>query len=278
MKYGIPAMVFASMALLACEQTGDGKGTVTLSLEASQAARSFMRTAITGIPVTDSNGASAGTLDLTDAWVVVKEIEFEHEDDDETADQDDSKLEFIGPYAVDLLTGTTYPALPQVSIDIGLYTDIEMDIEKLAPEDVAGMTGLDSAVATKLQDYSLYLEGTYNDGVNTIDFSLYYDQTDEFEFSPTGDTTQGFTIDDEGINDIIVAFRMNEWFRFDNADTNNGLSVEFGDAVSGTNPIVLDGDTNSDVMDVIEDNIEDSAEYGEDDDDDGSLSEDEDDD
>ncbi|WP_196157196.1 hypothetical protein [Reinekea sp. G2M2-21] len=269
--------LLGAVVISGCETAGDGKGDVTLNLEATQGARSFLRTAITGVPVTDSNGLSAGTIDLTDAWVVVKEIEFEHEDDEETADSDQSKLEFIGPYAVDLLTGTTYPALPQISIDTGLYTDIEIDIEKLSASDVAGMTGLDSAIATKLENYSIYLDGTYNDGVNTIDFTLMYDQTDEFEFSPAGVSSNGFNIDDEGINDILVAFRLNEWFRFDNAETNNGLSVDFSDAVSGTDPIVLDANTNSDVMDVIEDNIEDSAEYGEDDNDDGVLSDDEDD-
>lgn len=268
--------ILTSLLLAACAQNeGDGKGDVTLSLQSTEGSRSFFRTAISGIPVKDVAGDVQGTIDLTDAWVLVKEIEFEHEDDEETADSDINKLEFIGPYMVDLLTGVTYPELPQISIDTGLYTDIEMDIEKLNPSDRSGLTGLDSGVADTLEGYSLYLSGTYTEGSTTVDFTLYYDQTDEFEFSAQGESTKGFVIDDTGLNDIIVAFRLNEWFRFDNSDTNNGLSVSFPDASAD---IVLDANTNDDVMDVIEDNIEDSAEYGEDDDDDGQLSDDEDDD
>ena len=78
------------------------------------------------------------TIDLTATWVVDKGIEFEHEDEEEIAESEQSKLAFIGPYAVDLLTGTTYPALPQINIDTGIYTDIEIDIEKFSASDIAG--------------------------------------------------------------------------------------------------------------------------------------------
>ncbi|MDX1342067.1 MAG: hypothetical protein R3227_06930 [Reinekea sp.] len=286
MKALFPVTLFSALTLVACNPSAtqdDGKGAVTLSFSASQTARTLLRTTINDIPVTDTAGNVSGNITMTEAWMVVKEIELEHEDDDDTADQDESKLEFIGPYALDLLSGTTYPALPEVTIDTGLYADIELDIEKLASEDLAGMPDLPQGVADKLLTYSLYIEGSYTSADGTtyvaIPFTLSYDQTDEFEFSGT-DFSAGFVVDDQGINDIIVAFRLNEWFRFDNSETNSdNWTLEDAVVDNGNgDEIVLSGNTNSEVMNVIEDNIEDSAEYGKDEDGDHELDEDEDDD
>ncbi|EAR11269.1 hypothetical protein [Reinekea blandensis] len=275
-----------ALALIGCNpNTLDGTGEVTLQFGASEtSARTALRaTTVSSIPVTDSSGQAAGSIGLNEAWVVVKEIELEHETDDDDALEEELEIEFVGPFAVDLLSGETYPSLPSVSIDTGLYNDIEIDIEKLADSDLVGMPDLPQAIADQLLNYSLYLEGTYTsqDGSTyvAIPFSLSYDQTDEFELSGT-DFSQGFVVDDTGINDIIVAFRLHEWFRFDNLETNSD-GLELVNAITSTeggNALVLDGNTNSDLMDVIEDNIEESAEYGEDDDDDGELDEDEDDD
>lgn len=275
-----------ALALVGCNpNTTDGMGSVTLAFDSTQtSARALTRSTIANIPVIDSNSAAAGSITLDEAWVVIKEIELEHENDDENATDDELEIEFVGPFAVDLLSGTTYPALPSVSIDTGLYNDIEMDIEKLAQGDLTGMPDLPQGIADQLLNYSLYLSGTYTseDGTtySSIPFSLSYDQTDEFEFTGT-EFTNGFVVDDTGINDIIVAFRMNDWFDFSVPETNSDF-LELVDAISqdseGADQLILDGNTNSDIMDVIEDNIEDSAEYGEDDDDDGELDEDEDDD
>lgn len=283
------AVLASAIALVACNpsNSGDGKGNVTLEFSGSQSssvqvARS-LGTVGTSIPVNDTAGNDVGSISLTEAWIVIKEIELEHESDVETDVEEELEIEFVGPFAVDLLSGETYPQLPSVSIDTGLYNDIEMDIEKLAQGDLTGMPDLPQGIADKLLSYSLYLEGTYTSSDNTtyvaIPFSMSYDQTDEFEFSP-GDFSNGFVVDDTGINDIIVAFRLNEWFRFDLSETNSD-NLAFEDAIADNgngDEIALDGNTNSDIMDVIEDNIEDSAEYGEDEDDDGELDEDEDDD
>jgi hypothetical protein len=287
------AVLASAIALVACNPStnGDGKGNVTLEFQGSQSSGVQVARTLgsvgSSVPVTDTAGNEVGSISLSEAWIVVKEIELEHESevevDDETVAEIEIEIEFVGPFAVDLLSGETYPQLPSVSIDTGLYNDIEMDIEKLEQGDLVGMPDLPQGIADKLLSYSLYLEGTYTSADNStyvaIPFSLSYDQTDEFEFSP-GDLSSGFVVDDTGINDIIVAFRLNEWFRFDVAETNSD-NLAFEDAIADNgsgNAIVLDGNSNSEIMNIIEDNIEDSAEYGEDDDDDGELDEDEDDD
>ena len=133
MRMLFPLTLISALILSACYPSvpDDGKGLVTLDFSSSaqsrSALRSSLRTTFAGIPVTDTAGNNAGTITITDAWVVIKEIEFEHESDDEEADVDESKLEFTGPFALDLLTGTTYPSLPQISIDTGIYNDIEIE-------------------------------------------------------------------------------------------------------------------------------------------------------
>lgn len=283
----IPALAFVG-----CNPSAlDGKGTTTLQFESSKTnARELARTSHNDVTVDviGSSGEAAGSITLTEAWVVIKEIELEHETDDENATDDELEIEFIGPYAVDLLSGTTYPELPAVSIDTGLYNDIEIDIEKLEQNDLQGMPNLPQGISDKLLNYSLYLDGNYTSEDEStyvnIPFTLLYRQTDEFELSGTA-FSNGFVVDDTGINDIIVAFRLNEWFRFDNDET-NGAGTELTDAVrqDANSDYVMylddgDGQSNDDsVLDVIRDNIEDSAEYGEDDNDDDSLDEEEDDD
>lgn len=293
----ISALTFSTLAiaLAGCNASGDGKGAVTLDINSTTTTltRSGTVSALALInptaPVINGDSTTAGTITLSEAWIVVKEIELEHADDysddieeDLDINDDSEKVEFRGPFVIDLLSGQSYPPLPQVTIDTGIYEDIEMDIEKLDVNDLVGIGDLPGDLETTLQNYSMYLSGSYSsaDGFTHVDvpFDLMYDQTDEFEFSGA-DFASGFVVDDSGINDIIVAFRMLNWFVFNNPETNNSSIIDFNnDVVLTSGQIILDGSTNNELMIIIEDNIEDSAEYGEDDDDDGELDEDEDDD
>ena len=284
-----------TLALAGCNSSGNGTGTVTLDVNSTTTAATRSGTVSTlalinpTAPVINSDSTPAGTITLSEAWIVVKEIELEHEDDysddaqeDLDLDDDSEKVEFIGPFVIDLLSGQSYPTLPEITVDTGIYTDIEMDIEKLDVNDLVGIGDLPGDLETTLQTYSMYLSGFYTseDGATHVDvpFDLMYDQTDEFEFSGA-DFASGFMVNDSGINDIIVSFRMLNWFVFNNPETNNGATVDFNTNIVLVNgSLILDGNTNNILMDIIEDNIEDSAEYGEDEDDDGILDEDEDDD
>ncbi len=286
MKSLLPITLFSALTLVACNPaatTNDGKGEVTLKFSSTQTARALLRTTLTDIPVTDTAGNVSGHITISDAWVVIKEVELQGEDDDENADDDINKLEFVGPFALDLLTGTSYPEIPQVTIDTGVYTDIELDIEKLQNNDLTGMPNLPQGIADKLLDYSVYIEGSYDSADGTtyvaVPFLLALEDGDEFEFSGT-DFSSGFMVDDQGVNDIIVAFRLNEWFRFDNTETNSdNFTLEDAIADNGNgNEIILRSNTNSEVMHVIADNLEESAEYGKDEDGDHELDENEDDD
>lgn len=291
----VSALVAGSAILLtACgPSNGSTTGETTMSIQGTTPSGTATRTALRStvgtsvdIPVYDKNGLADGTLTLTKAWLVVKEVDMEKEDEievDGVESETEVEVEFVGPFVVDLLTSTSAPEFPNLRIDGAFYDEIEMDIEKLGANDL-GANGL-PLIETypELEHYSLYLEGTYTDQsastyVN-IPFTLKYDQTDYFEMSGAA-LSNGVTVEAGQVANLIIAFRMASWFRFDDPDTNADLLYSIGNAIqddgNGGYQLVLDGNTNSNIMDIIEDNIEDSADFGEDDDDDGELGSDED--
>ncbi|WP_189606445.1 hypothetical protein [Saccharospirillum salsuginis] len=231
-------------------------------------------------------------MHLTTAWMVVKEVdlEMEGEGDDDVDGASDSnddsshvEIEFVGPYVVDLLTSTTNPVLPSLLIEAGQYDDIEVEIEKLEPEDLDSEGNPLIDTYPELDRFTLYLEGTYTsqDGThNAIPFKLQSELSEEFDLAGS-DISNTITLNTDQTVDLIVAFRMARWFRFDDIETNSDLDLTLQEAIvwneaEQRHELFLSGDNRSDVMEVIEDNIEESGDFGEDDDDDGELGSDED--
>lgn len=288
------ALVTGSALLLtACGPSAstETKGQATLSIQGTSPSGTATRTATrttagttVDLTVYDNTGAADGTLTLTKAWMVVKEIDMEKEDEvEDDGLETEVEIEFVGPFVVDLLTSTSSPELPALMMDAAFYDEIEMDIEKLGPNDLdaSGAPLIDTY--PELEHYSLYLEGTYTDQTAStyvnIPFTLKYDQTDEFEMSGAA-LGNGVALEAGSAANLLVAFRMARWFRFDDPGTNSDLLYTISDAIvsdgAGGYQLVLDGNTHSDIMDIVEDNIEDSADFGEDSDGDGELGSDED--
>lgn len=282
----LTAAVIASTGLLAaCGPSGTSntsdKGQTTLNVQGTTpsgtTARLMARTsdpAPVSIDVYDASGKS-GIVQLTQALMVIKEIDLEYEneveDDSGTSVEEAFEVEYVGPFVVNLLTSTSNPSFPSLLVKTGSYTDLEVDIEKLSVNDLDAYGNPLTDTYPQLDGYSLYLKGTYTSTDETykdIPFELKYDQTDEFDLSTNG-STAGFNIDGDTATNLVIAFRMAKWFRFDDPDTSDdGITLEQA-IIDGA--IFLDAKNNPDVMDVIEDNIEDSADYGEDKDDDGEL-------
>lgn len=292
----VSALVAGSAILLTACGPSSGTATTgktTMSIQGTSPSGTATRTALRStagtsvdIPVYDKDGMADGTLTLTKAWMVVKEVDMEKEDEvevDGVETETEVEVEFVGPFVVNLLTSTSAPEFPALYIDGAFYDEIEMDIEKLGANDLDANGVPLIETYPELGQYSLYLEGTYTDQnastyVN-IPFTLMYDQTDEFEMSGAA-LGNGVTVEAGQVANLIIAFRMASWFRFDDPDTNADLLYSIGEAIqddgAGGYQLVLDGNTNSNIMDIIEDNIEDSADFGEDDDGDGELGSDED--
>jgi hypothetical protein len=223
-----------------------------------------------------------GIITLTEAWISLGEINFQAEGVDS-----DLEIELEGPYIVDLLTNTVSPTLPDLDLTTGTYTEISMKIDHIdgTETETDGETLLVDE-NDPIYGYTVYLKGTYTGSAGgasytDIPFVLSYDIEKSIELSGSS-TSLGFTVDEGTFNPIIIAFRLNKWFNFNNSETNSD-NFDFTDLIGITaNPgIILDlnasGD-NSSIREVIEKNITESADYGEDDNDDGDLDSDEDDD
>lgn len=113
----------------------------------------------------DSSGA---TVVLNEAWIMIKEIEFEVDEDAGNDEVDGEGVEFAGPYAVDLLT-TAPTALDSQPIPQLPYKRIKMKLHKAE----SAVTGAPAG----LLNNSIYFSGTV--GANS--FTYESDDTTEFE-------------------------------------------------------------------------------------------------
>jgi len=282
---GIPGLTDGYGAVtLAVQATTPSSGGPLASVVASRAAGDPLV-----VPVTNSDGTSAGTLTLTDARVALENIEIsqdESEVDTEEEVAQAAEIEFEGPYVVDLIQGTAAPELPQIEMVPGTYDNIQLELDKIEGDEVDGLGSPLVADTDPLFGNSIFLEGTYTGttlggDVTDIPFSMAFDLDEEFELSSTGDIATGLVVEDGQLNPIIIAFRLVRWFGFDNPETNS-LLIDFRSLVTEVGPaIVLDETTTGDnatIREVIKENIEKSADYGEDEDGSGNLESDEDDD
>ena len=243
-----------------------------------------------GIAMTITIGVTIGTLTLTDARINLGEVELEQDDDeidtdDETAQS--TEIEFEGPFVVDFVQETVTPALPRIEMLSGTYDNIKLQLDKVEADDLDSAGEPLVADTDPLFGNSIYLAGTYTGttaggDVTDTPFSLSFDFDEEFELSALGNTAVGLFVEDGQLNPIIIAFRMAQWFVFDNLETNSDGLIDFGDLVTDAGPvIVLDETTvgdNATIREIIKNNIEESADYGEDEDGSGELESDEDDD
>ena len=245
----------------------------TSAVEAPQASTAL------SIPVVESS-SEVGTLTLTKAWISLDEVEIEKEEvegialTEEQQNQQD-EIEFDGPFFINLITNESIPSIPSIDLLPGEYEEIELEIEVADEEN--GLSIDVPADAPELANYSLVLEGQYvglHNGVSnqTIDFKLHAAIDEEIELK--ADPSKGLIIDADTMNNLIIAFRLRQWFAF----TNSG---EFStSALSNDGHILLDSavDAENSLLKLVLENIKDSADFGEDSDDDGELSSEEDDD
>ena len=309
-------VTMSSLAFFGCEdatgpsvETGIAEAKITLSIQGTKPASlakgwsawSVQSDSVV-LPVTDANGNPIGTLTIDDARLALKEIklklaeeEIEGKEDSLELEQENDSIKYPGPYVVELIHNTVSPPLDTITIPAGVYKELELKLDKIEgdEDDEDGTQLVDSS--DPLFGNSIYIAGTYTGltaggEVTGVPFILSYDFGEKFELTGltnTGaaDSAVGMTISDLGVNPIIVAFRMVQWFSFSNPETNDkdldfsGLVVtEDGD---GLPQILLDEDAegdNKEIRKVIKENIKESADYGKDEDGDGELGSDEDDD
>ncbi len=120
----------------------------------------FINTAQALVPtsIVDSNGS---TITLSSAWTVIKEVEFKSEETT-GAEDNESEIEFKGPYFVDLLSNSPI-TLDTQSISQKNIKRIKMKLE-------ATQTTLPSSAPAGLANNSIYIAGSI--GGNNFKFQL----------------------------------------------------------------------------------------------------------
>ncbi len=128
-----------------------GKGLINLFL---QQAYAFISPSMV-----DKNGTA---VNLSNAWVSIKEIEFEAEEVHGAAEVDGNEIAFKGPYYVDLLSSSpvAFDTQPIAAVS---YKRIKMKFH-------ASSSALPAGVPTELTNNSIYLRGTI--GANNFLFQL----------------------------------------------------------------------------------------------------------
>lgn len=229
----------------------------------SKGRASLTFTSSVGATTAALNGFRAVTVQpgvvLTDFRISIREIEFERQDEDMTDETDDP--EFEGPFQFDLLNGDT--ALSQtigdVTIPAGIYEGIEFDMHKSSEL---------TDTSDPLFDRSIFIAGTIEKSGVPTDFEMWHDTNEEFFL--TG--PNGFVVE-EGTkaSALVVDFDLeNLLFGIDLLS-----AVELPPGFIDISPDSASA-INQNLADLLKDNIDDAADFGEDDDGDGDLSEDED--
>jgi len=261
----------ASTATLSIQSTAPVSAPAGSLIPARISSRNAAATA-PSISVIDIAGKPAGVISLTKAYLAIKEIEIE------VVGEESEECEYNGTHMVDLLNNTVTPELPVITLPDGEYDEIEMDIDIITALDLDSNGNTIIAADHVMFGKSLYLEGSYTvTGGTAVPFKMAF-ETEEEVILKDNNSTKTFAL--AGHSDLIVAFRMDNWFNFSNKET-NGYNVDFSaltdfDLNNDADPAVLA--IKKDIMDIIQENIEDSADFGEDSDDDGELGEEEDDD
>lgn len=195
---------------------------------------------------TISGKTSATGLTFTEVRLGVEELEFETDledsEEDNSGEDDSEKVEFEGPYTVDLINGTSNPSFGLTDVAGGVYDEIEIDVEPVMED-----------------GNSIFIRFTYEG--KTYEFSTTEDLEIEIE------DLAGYTVDESTLTNMLVLINLDSLF----------AGIDLSTAVADEDGVIRINDTsNEDITDDILDQLEDSCDAGEDSDDDDDLDDDDD--
>jgi hypothetical protein len=225
-----------------------------------------------------SDGSTLGTLQLEQARIVLSEIKLES--DESIAGLEQDEIQYEGPFVTDLLTNETVPSLESIRLPAGRYHEISMKLDKLEKEEINSIDEADPIL-----ERSIYIAGTYTGQlgggfVSEAPFSLSFEFDEEFKLRKTGEQVESFVLEQGQTNPVIIAFRLNQWFRLQNPETNeNNLDFRDLELVDGALHLTKDSSgSNREIFEIIKEDIKNSADYGKDENGNGELDTEEDDD
>jgi hypothetical protein len=180
----------------------------------------FVSSAIALTPplLVDSTSLS---VNLTEAWIVIKEIEFESQEVAGGAEEDGNEVEFQGPYFVDLLSDAPISFGDAVLPAIGIRR-IKMKLHEAE--------SLPATVPAQLTSKSVYFSGT----VNGVAFSYAADDSAELEIGGANPIVPNTA------QDMLVVIRMADLFKkIDLSSIVGATDIHAGNRVNVANPCPL---------------------------------------
>lgn len=235
---------------LGCGGSDDGGGAgtgVSLSLTVPPPAAPAALAAMAAGELTLTDGTH--TLVITEAKLVLREIEFELADDDalgcddDGATEDDCEEFELGPVLVDLPLDGSVATTLAANVAPGTYDELEFEVHKPSDDDAADAAFI--AAHPDFADVSIRVIGTY-DGV-AFEYTTDLDAEQELEFAPPLEVIAGAP------TNITLAIDLDQWFRAAGGTLIDPATANAGGANEG----------------LVEDNIKTSIEGFEDEDEDG---------
>lgn len=174
--------------------------------------------ALTPPPLFDSNNSS---VSLNEAWIVIKEIEFEAEEVDDGSENDEDEVEFEGPFFVDLLSDSPESFGDAVIPATGLKR-VKMKLHEAE--------SIPANVPSELSSKSIYLSGA----VNGFAFTYAADDSTEFEISGPN------AIFPNSSQDLLIVIRIADLFsKIDLSSINAQTDIHAGNRVNAADPCPL---------------------------------------
>jgi hypothetical protein len=211
----------------------------------------------------DSTGA---TVSFSEAWIVIKEIEFKAAETlaGETEDESAETTEFKGPYFVNL-TSATAQVLDTKSLTEKTYRRIKMGLE--AAEDNSAV-GWPSDAPAGLQNNSMYISGLYNS------LAFTFSSHDGSEYTISG--ANGIT-PEEG-QSLLVSIRFSDIIKKTNLSalaTTSNTNISEANRVTATSPCPTIDASAEDLYTCFRKGLENEADFGKDSDGSGEIEQDE---
>lgn len=187
---------------------------------------------------------------FTEVLLGVSELEFEtleeNEREDEEGEDENEEIEYEGEFIVDLLTGTSSPDFGMADLAPGIYEEIEMEMEPF----IDGQ-------------HSVFIAFNYTNANNeVINVEYTFDEEIEFEI----EDENGFQLDGGVANQMLIVFNLDALF----------AGIDLSNATADDDGVIrINSTSNSEIAALIESNLDQTFEAGEDDDDDGEFDDDE---
>lgn len=186
-------------------------------------------------------------VNLTEAWVVIKEIEFESQEVADGTEQDGNEVKFQGPYFVDLLSDAPISFGDSILPAAGIRR-VKMKLHEAE--------SLPASVPPELTSKSIYFSGT----VNGIAFTYAADDSTELEIAGPNPVLPNTA------QDMLIVIRMADLFKKINLSSIGGATdIHAGNRVNAINPCPLIDASATDLYTCFRKGLSSEADFGKDD-------------